>query len=213
LPEKSLPFLSRIQELFSARPDPWKDYSKKQDIIAGLIDATLHQRQVLIAYYSFNSRRTKSYTLDPYRLVYYRGGLYLYARAQEYGEIRTFAVERIQKIEVLDQGFDMPADFNPSEYARAAFGIFGGEPQTVELVFGSVMAGYIRERNWHESQQLADEPDGGIRLTMEVALGFELKAWIKGFLPHVTVVRPTSLRDEIGGELQAALGVFPPPAR
>src|SRR5512146_1135509 len=59
LPEKSLPFLSRIQELFSARPDPWKDYSKKQDIIAGLIDATLHQRQVLIAYFSFNSRRTK----------------------------------------------------------------------------------------------------------------------------------------------------------
>ena len=74
LPAKSLPYLARIQDLFSARPDPWKDYSKKQDVIAGLIDATLHQRQVRLAYYSFNSRRTKSYTLDPYRLVYYRGG-------------------------------------------------------------------------------------------------------------------------------------------
>ncbi len=210
LPEKSLPFLSRIQDLFSARPDPWKDYSKKQDVIAGLIDATLHQRQAQIAYYSFNSRRTKSYTLDPYRLVYYRGGLYLYARAHEYGEVRTFAVERIQKMEVLDQGFEIPPDFNPSEYARAAFGIFGGRAETVELVFSAAMAGYIRERSWHESQRLADEPDGGVRLTMEVAPGFELRAWIKGFLPHVTVVRPASLREEIGRDLKAAASAFPP---
>ena len=209
LPEKSLPFLSRIQDLFMARPDPWKDYSKKQDVIAGLIDATLHQRQATIAYYSFNSKRTKAYQVDPYRLVYYRGGLYLYARAHEYGEVRTFAVERIQKIEVLDQGFEMPADFSPSEYARSAFGIFGGEPETVELVFSPERAGYVRERSWHESQQLADEPDGGVRLTMEVAPGFELQAWIKGFLPHVRVVRPASLRDAIARDLAAAQAAFP----
>jgi proteasome accessory factor B len=209
LPEKSLPFLSRIQDLFMARPDPWKDYSKKQDVIAGLIDATLHQRQATIAYYSFNSKRTKAYQVDPYRLVYYRGGLYLYARAHEYGEVRTFAVERIQKIEVLDQGFETPADFSPSEYARSAFGIFGGEPQTVELLFSPEMAGYVRERSWHESQQLADEPDGGVRLTMEVAPGFELQSWIKGFLPHVRVVRPASLRDAIARDLAAAQAAFP----
>jgi predicted DNA-binding transcriptional regulator YafY len=211
LPGKSLPFLSRIQDLFMARPDPWKDYSKKQDVIAGLIDATLHQRQATIAYYSFNSRRTKAYQVDPYRLVYYRGGLYLYARAHEYGEVRTFAVERIQKIEVLDQGFETPADFSPSEYARSAFGIFGGEPETVELVFSAEMAGYVRERSWHESQQLADEPDGGVRLTMEVVPGFELQSWIKGFLPHVRVVKPVSLRDAIARDLAAAHAAFPAP--
>ncbi|MGE5126328.1 MAG: helix-turn-helix transcriptional regulator [Betaproteobacteria bacterium] len=211
LPQKSLPYLTRIQELFSARPDPWKDYSKKQDVIAGLIDATLHQRQAQIAYYSFNSRRTKSYTVDPYRLVYYRGGLYLYARAHEYGEVRTFAVERIQRMEVLDQGFEIPADFSPSEYARSAFGIFGGSPQTVELRFTPEMAGYIRERNWHESQRLEDEPDGGVRLTMEVAPEFELKAWIKGFLPHVAVLRPASLREAIARELAQAQKAFPAP--
>ncbi len=109
LPAKSLPYLARIQDLFSARPDPFKDYSKKQDVINGLIDAILHQRRVTSAYFSFNSKKTKSYTLDPYRLVYYRGGLYLYARAEEYGEVRTFAVERIQKIEVLDQSFETPS--------------------------------------------------------------------------------------------------------
>jgi len=211
LPAKSLPFLARIQDLFSARPDPWKDYSKKQDVIAGLIDAILHQRQARVAYYSFNSRRTKSYDLDPYRLVYYRGGLYLYARAQEYGEVRTFAVERVQRVEVLDQGFEVPADFSPAEYARSAFGIFGGKAEEVELVFDASIAGYVRERNWHESQRLDDAPDGGVRLTTEVAPSFDLKAWVKGFLPHVRVERPASLREEIARELAAARAAFPVP--
>jgi proteasome accessory factor B len=211
LPRRSLPYLERIQELFSARPDPWKDYSRKQDVIAGLIDGILHQKQVRLAYYSFHSKRTKDYAVDPYRLVYYRGGLYLYARAHDYGEVRTFAVERVQKMEILDEGFEIPADFNATEYARSAFGISGGEAETVELLFRPSMASYIRERTWHESQQLEEEPDGSVRLTMEVAVGFELRAWVKGFLPEVEVVQPATLREEIGRELAAARAQFPPP--
>jgi proteasome accessory factor B len=208
LPAKSLPYLARIQELFAARPDPWKDYSKKQDIIAALIDATLHQRQVRIAYYSFNSRKTKTYTLDPYRVVYYHGGLYLYARAHEYGEVRTFAVERIERIEVLDLSFEIPSDFSVSEYARGAFGIAGGKAEHVELVFDAEMAGYIRERVWHESQSMKENTDGSVALQMSVAPSWELKSWIKGFLPYVRVVQPASLRQEIAQDLQKAASAF-----
>jgi predicted DNA-binding transcriptional regulator YafY len=209
LPAKSLPYLARIQDLFSARPDPWKDYSKKQDVIVALIDATLHQRRAQIVYFSFNSRRTKTYLLDPYRVVYYHGGLYLYARAHEYGEVRTFAVERIQKIEVLDQNFEIPPDFNISEYARGAFGIAGGKPVTVEVAFDSEMAGYIRERVWHESQTLEDGPSGSVILRMSVTPGWELQSWVKGFMPHVRVLNPPSLREAIARDLEDAREHFP----
>ncbi len=164
LPARSLPYLARIQELFSARPDPWKDY-------------------------------------------------YLYARAHEYGEVRTFAVERIQSIEVLDHTFEIPPDFSVSEYARGAFGIAGGKAETVELVFGPEMAGYIRERVWHESQVLGDRPDGSVTLRLQVAPGWELKSWIKGFLPHVRVLQPPSLREEIGKDLDKAARNFPGPRK
>src|SRR5262245_36576117 len=208
LPVKSLPYLQRIQELFLARPDPRKDYSQKQDAIASVIDAILHQRQARIAYFSFNSKKTKTYTLDPYRLVYFRGGLYLYARAHEYGEVRTFAVERIEKIEVMDLNFKSQEAFDATEYVKGAFGIAGGKPEAVELVFDAPMSGYIRERVWHESQQMQEKPDGSIILRMNVAPGWELKSWIKGFLPHVRVVQPSKLRDEIAKELQKAAKGF-----
>ena len=210
LPARSLPYLARIQDLFSARPDPWKDYSEKQDIIAQLIDAVLHQRRATIAYYSFNSKRTKTYTVDPYRLVYWHGGLYLYARAEEYGEVRTFAVERIEKIEVRDETFEVPPDFSVSEYARGAFGIAGGKAEAVEIAFDAAVAGYTRERVWHESQSLEEGPGGGVTLRLNVAPGFELKSWIKGFLPHVRVVKPASLRTEVAREIDQSRKSFKP---
>ena len=208
LPAKSLPYLARIQDLFAARPDPAKDYSKKKDVIAGLVDATLHQRQANVAYYSFNSKKTKTYLLDPYRLVYYHGGLYLYARAHEHGEVRTFAVERIERIEVLETPFEVPKDFNVSEYARGAFGIAGGKACDVVLEVDAAVAAYVRERVWHESQSVEERPDGGLVLRMKVAPGFELKSWIKSFLPHVRVKEPGSLRQEIAAELEAARASF-----
>jgi predicted DNA-binding transcriptional regulator YafY len=208
LPSKSLPYLGRIQDLFAARPDPFKDYSKKREVIAALVDALLHQRQVEIAYYSFNSKRTKSYVLDPYRMVYHHGGLYLYARVHEYEEVRTFAVERIQKIEVLEGGFEIPADFSVAEYARSAFGITGGSAADVELVFDREVAGYISERVWHESQELVDDGEGAITLRLKVAPNFELKSWIKGFLPHVRVNEPESLRAELAADLDKARKAF-----
>ena len=213
LPQKSLPFLSRIQDLFSARPDPWKDYSEKQDVIAALIDAILHQKRARIEYYSFHSRRRKGYTVEPYRVVYHHGGLYLYARAQEYGEVRTFAVERIQRIEVLDQSFEIPPDFSVAEYSRSAFGIAGGEAEDVEIAFDAEMAGYIRERLWHESQQLHEEPDGSVRLKLHVAPGWELKSWIKGFTPHVRVLAPARLRKELVEELEQGRARLAAPAK
>jgi len=205
LPAKSLPYLARIQDLFSARPDPMKDYSKKRDVIAALIDAVLHQRKARLEYFSFNSRKTKSYLVDPYRVVYYHGGLYLYARVEEYAEVRTFAVERISRIEVLDQSFEAPKDFNVSEYAKGAFGIAGGKPEEVEIAFDATLSGYIRERVWHESQRLEERPDGSVLLRMSVAPGWELKSWIKGFIPHVKVLAPARLREEISADLEAAL--------
>ncbi len=208
LPERSLPYLERIQGLFIARPEPYKDYSRKSEIIASLIDASLHQRRVVFEYFSFSSGQRKQYHAEPYRVVYYHGGLYLYARVEEYGEVRTFAVERIERIEVLDDEFELPADFDVSRHVYGAFGIAGGQPERVEILFDQVLAGYVRERVWHESQTLAERDDGRVLLVLNVAPNRELRSWVKGFLPKVEVLAPVSLRETIGRELDEARARF-----
>ena len=80
--------------------------------------------------------------------------------------MRTFAVERIEKIEVRDETFEMPADFSVSEYARGAFGIAGGKPEAVEIAFEAAVADvvdvgekFIRGETYGMNRQaILDEP-------------------------------------------------------
>lgn len=205
LPEKSTRYLSRISDLFGARPFPSKDYSAKKGIIATLVDATLHERRVDMSYYSASSKRAKRYEVDPYRVVYYQGGLYLYGRVEEYGEVRTFAVERIERIALMDVGFEMPQEHEIDAHTRSAFGIAGGKPQEVVLRFDPAAANSVKDRTWHESQKITTRADGSFELTLQVALSRELKAWIRSFVPWVVVVKPPSLKDDIERDLKEAL--------
>ena len=190
LPEKSTKYLAKIADLFGARPFPSKDYSAKKTVIATLVDATLHERRVDMSYYSASSKRAKRYEIDPYRVVYYQGGLYLYGRVAEYGEVRTFAVERIERIALLDETFEMPSEEEIEAHTRNAFGIAGGKAQEVVLRFDAVVTSSVRDRIWHESQAIVDRPDGSFDLHLSVALSRELKAWIRSLVPHVVVVTP-----------------------
>ena len=162
-----------------------------------------------IAYFSFNSKRTKAYTIDPYRLVYYHGGLYLYARAQEYDEVRTFAVERIEKIEVLDAHLRDPARLQRLRVRARRLRHRGRQ--------AGAGGGRLRARDGrlHPRARLAREPgDRGrartarVVLRMSVTPGFELKSWIKGFLPHVRVVKPGAAAREIARDLEQARKSF-----
>ena len=205
LPEKSSKYLERISDLFGAIPFPSKDYSAKKNIIATLVDATLHERRVDMSYYSASSRRAKRYEIDPYRVVYYQGGLYLYGRVEEYAEVRTFAVERIERIALMDETFEMPPEAEIQAHTRSAFGIAGGKAQEVVVRFDAAAAPSVRDRTWHESQSIKDRPDGSFDLSMSVSLSRELKAWIRSFAPMAIVIKPQSLKDDIERDLKEAL--------
>ncbi len=209
-PPRSLPYLARIQELFSARPDPWKDYSKKQDVIAALIDAILHQRQARIAYYSFNSRRRSPTRSTPTASSTTAAGSTSTRGPTSTTRCAPSPWSACRRSRCWTQEFEIPADFSVCEYARRRL-------RHRRRQAGDGGAG-VRRRDgrlhpravWHESQTLRRRPDGSVRLAMEVAPGWELKSWIKGFLPHVRVVRPASLRDEIARDLEAGAGqAFP----
>jgi predicted DNA-binding transcriptional regulator YafY len=205
LPEKSSRYLARISDLFGAIPFPSKDYSKKKGIIATLVDATLHERRVDMSYYSASSKRAKRYEVDPYRVVYYQGGLYLYGRVEEYSEVRTFAVERIERIALTDITFEMPTDDEIDAHKRSAFGIAGGKAQDVLLRFDAAAADSVKGRTWHESQEITTHGDGSFDLALSVAVTREIKAWIRSFVPHVVVIKPVSLKDDIERDLKEAL--------
>jgi predicted DNA-binding transcriptional regulator YafY len=161
-----------------------------------------------MSYYSASSKRAKRYEVDPYRVVYYQGGLYLYGRVEEYGEVRTFAVERIERIALMDVTFEMPKDHEIEAHTRSAFGIAGGKAQEVLLRFDAAAADSVKDRTWHASQKITSRVDGSFDLALNVSLSRELRAWIRSFVPRVVVLKPQSLKDDIERDLKEALQLW-----
>ena len=150
-------FLDQLPRVIATKPDPLRTPAGQQPVVARALEATLHQRQATIVYHSKSSERTKTYLVHPYRLAYAQGGLYLLAYVPEYGEVRTFAVERIQDISLLEERFT-PIEELPDTAFPHSLGVHSGPPERVEIDFQPAVADYVSARQWHPSQHATRRP-------------------------------------------------------
>ena len=206
-------FIDRLPGVLAVKAAPGRgEEPADQSIAARLVDAAFHRRRVEMRYHSLSHSCTKDYVVEPYRLLYGQGALYLIAFVPEYGETRTFAVNRIRHLSVLDEHF-APGDGLPADTFDDSLGVYTGPPVTVVLEFDPRAAGYVRERRWHRSQHVADLPNGGVRLTLEVSDDWALRTWILGYGSLVRVVSPPSLAKRVLDQLEEARTQYAPRPR
>ncbi len=124
--------------------------------------------------------------------------------------LRTFKIERIERVELLDEGYPVPADFRPDELFSDAWGIWytGAPPIEVVLRFSPRVAQRIRETRWHRSEQVAEQEDGSLLWRAHIAEPLEMMPWIRGWGADVEVLEPLSLREQLGGEARMLLQIY-----
>jgi len=199
-------FLDQLPRVIATKPDPLRrrvEDPRQQQIIARALEATLQLRQANITYYSKSSDRTKTYLVHPYRLAHAQGGMYLLAYVPEYSEVRTFAVERVQEISLLEDKFT-PIEELPDAAFPHSLGVHSGPPERVEIEFQQAVADYVRARQWHPSQQLREVDGGGLHMTLDVCLDRALQSWILSFGPFARVIAPEGLAKEIATQFEEA---------
>jgi len=98
--------------------------------------------------------------------------------------------------------FKVPEDFNLDDFMGASFGVYQGEPVYIKVWFHPDVAGYIKEKIWHESQQIHQQDDGSIIFEAEVAGTDEIRFWIMTWGSKAEVLGPESLREEIRTEAE-----------
>jgi proteasome accessory factor B len=200
-------FLDRLPLVIQAKADPGAQVTASHGkAIAQLLDATLQHRRTVMRYHSFSSDREKQYTIEPSRVVFAQGALYVVAFVPEYGQARTFALDRIKSLSVTEEHFE-PIDADEDAFAHS-LGVHQGPPERIAIAFEPRIARYVRERAWHASQDIRDQPNGGIVLTLNVSNDFALRSWILGFGALARVVEPKHLADEIARELDAARQLY-----
>jgi proteasome accessory factor B len=198
-------FLDQLPRVIATKPEPMRrlEEPRVQRIVARLMDATLSRRQAIITYHSTSSQRTKPYQVHPYRLAYAGGGLYLMAFVPEYDEMRTFAVERISEISLLEDRFDLAEEL-PDTAFPDSLGVHSGDPERVIVEFDPAVADYVRSRAWHQTQQVSSDPRGSVFVELNVCVDRALRSWVLGFGRFARVVAPERLAREVAQELEDA---------
>jgi len=162
-------------------------------------------RAVKIEYERFDGQRG-SYWLEPYHLVAYHGDWYVLGRDVAKDRVGVFALSRVREVQGTGGVFVRPAGFDAKQWFADAFGITrSAEQMQVTLRFSPKVAAYIKERQWHASQELRTLPGGGVELRLVTSGRKELIRWILSWMPDVRVVGPASLRRRVLEKLREGM--------
>jgi len=161
----------------------------------------LGERQfVTFDYLTPGGMRTKR-KCGPQFLYFAKGGLYLIAKDTGDGQMKTFALPRLENAEMLDEHYDEPL-LAAKEYFKYCFGVYrAAEPEKIVLRFSPQIAGFVRERQWHHSQLNKILPNGELVVEFFVGVTPELTQWVLGFGSRVYVESPASLKELIAHEI------------
>lgn len=160
-----------------------------------LTRAVNQQRLTRIVYWSPSSGDT-SRVIEPYLLWSARGGLYVVAHDHRSGQSRTFAIQRVQSVEVLDDTFTPDPTFDAAAHTRRGFGVFDGPKYRIQVEFHRDIAYLLTERKWHFTQ-VEEDTDWGVRITWHMAGLLEVARWVAGFGGQARVVGPAELAERV----------------
>lgn len=200
LPAEMTGELDRAGAGLSVRASPVKRHAAYRDRLEAVRRAISERRCLELAYRARSGGETTRRRVAPYRLMYFDGAFYLIGFCHLRQDLRVFALDRIRRLEPTEERFEPPAESAIESRLQASFGVFQGPAETVRVRFAAEVADFIREKEWHPSQQLAREPDGALLFTAEVAVTEEIKRWILGWGARAEVLAPARLRADIRRE-------------
>ena len=208
LPQETLPKLDKIKALFVSASKFSKDYSGKETIINQLMEAMLKRETCYVTYHSFYDDEIKNFKIDPLHFFEKDGGLYILVNTTTFGEIRTLAMERIQELTETGSIFEYPKELDAEELLASAFDIVYGDPIKVKIWFSADQARYIKERKWSQTQEVEDQEDGSIILSMETSGRWDVQRWVLSYGRDAKIIEPEELRKETIATLNATCKLY-----
>jgi len=172
------------------------------------VGSALLRRQRLVIDYRGRSRAdVTEREVSPQRLVHYRDNWYLDAWCHWRQALRSFSVDAIEQVRVLDRACIDIADAELDEVLGAGYGIFAGrEVQWAGLRFTPERSRWVAAETWHPKQHGRFDAEGRWILELPYADPRELVMDILRHVPEVQVLWPEELAEEVRGKLVAGIG-------
>lgn len=168
--------------------------------------ALLRRQRLCIRYFARGTGDTSVRIVSPQRLVHYRENWYLDAWCHLRNELRNFAVDAIQRVDMLEQpALEVPRHTMDDELGPG-YGIFSDDGvQWARLRFCAARARWVAEEHWHARQRGTLDASGRYTLELPYSDDRELLMDILKYGADVEVLDPPELRQRVLEELRRTL--------
>jgi len=208
LPPRLAAHMERIAQVSHPLLQGKRDYGKSAEPLRLIRHALLYQQTITISYRPAGKGEPVDYRVDPHTLLFQKGGIYLLGFARERQALRTFAIERICAVLPGSERFEIPEGFHAGQTLEGAFGIVAEAPMEVEIRFSAAIAHAIRDRVWHTSQRISEEPDGSLTLSFRAGGKLEILSWLLSYGAHAELLAPAELRGELKRMVQETAQLY-----
>ncbi|MDX1625106.1 MAG: YafY family protein [Wenzhouxiangellaceae bacterium] len=174
-----------------------------------LLPALFGGRKMVIAYHGRRRDEETQRTISPQRLTAYRDRWYLDAWCHDAEGLRSFAVERINELEILDEPAEVIDRDELAAHFGNAYGIFSGPAEHIARIrFSPEAARWAADEQWHPEQQFEREPDGALVLALPFGSSRELVMDILRYGPDAEVLGPDFLRERIASAVREMAAAY-----
>ena len=175
-----------------------------------VIDALKQNRRIRFTYKSYTrSKPVEGIVLEPYFVKIFKQLWYVIGLNVNDGKIKTYSLDRISSLNLLQETFTMPDEVNPSEFFKDCFGIITNQnsPKRIVLRVEPTQAKYFRALPLHSSQR-EEVHDHYSVFTYKMRITYDLKEEIMSHGAAVEVLEPKELKLLICNELKQALANY-----
>ncbi len=121
--------MDRVEQSLYIGFKPYKDYRRFKEIIRQINDATVNRKTVDMVYRTMSrggeENRRK---VDPYKVMFLDSTFYLIGLCHLRSEVRMFVLDRIKMMNVTDDTFEVPSDFDLETYMQSPFKVIHDKP-------------------------------------------------------------------------------------
>jgi len=167
--------------------------------------ALFKRRRLKIEYYARSTNEHSAREVSPQRLVHYRENWYLDTWCHLRNDLRSFSVDGIRRIEIVDAPAREVSLKMLDDYLRDSYGIVrGGEAQRAKLRFSVERARWVAAEVWHPDQKGSFDAEGRYLLELPFRDDRELVLDVLRHGGEVEVMAPVALRRKVQAAHAAA---------
>lgn len=167
--------------------------------------AIREHRSVCMNYQSSMVPHPSQRGLDPYALVHRWGWWYVVGYCHAHKEVRTFRVDRISEITLLDAAFNIPAEFDLQAYLKNEL---QAQPQIKARLKVEASASHLITSNRSYWESIEEQADGSLIVTFAAPALEWAASTTLAYGPAVEVLEPPELRRMVAEWLKIATAKY-----